>query len=76
MFATAAEIGTKPNRVAHIRSADDWRESVMVSFYAKKTAILAAVDKAGVDAVTWDWPADFDASEPGVTIESATAITD
>ena len=75
LYSRALNGGGKPNRAAHIAAAIDWLDSVLTSFYSKKSTILAAADQAAVDAVTWDWPTDFDASDPAVTIESAMAIT-
>jgi hypothetical protein len=69
------------NRKAHIKDVADWLDAVLVQFYAKKTSINAATTKTAVEAITWDWEAEFGASgtetaDPEVTIENSLAITD
>jgi len=76
LFATATADGLI-NRAAHIRAALDWGTAVMEEYRARRGDVLAAPDKAGVDAVAYGWPAWLAANpNPGVTVTTALAIPD
>ena len=69
------------NRKAHIKDALDWLDDVLTRFYSKKTSINAATTKTAVEAITWDWEAEYGASgtqtaDPEVTIENTLDISD
>jgi hypothetical protein len=78
---TALHAVALTNRKAHVKDAIDWLDDVLARFYSKKTSINAATTKTAVEAITWDWEAEFGDSgtqtaDPGVTIENTLAITD
>jgi len=69
------------NRKAHIKDYIDWLDDLLTRFYSKKTTINDAADKAAVDAVTWDWEAEFGPTgtqtvDPLITIENTLDISD
>jgi hypothetical protein len=75
MYDRAENTG-KTNRAAHVGPALDWvLETVLSYFYGKKDAIYATTTQAELDAIAWDFD-QFDASDPGVTIQSGLNITD
>lgn len=79
LLTDAKEAGNMPNRVAYIEQLWAWldtdQDSVFNYFYVKQAEILAAPDKATLDAITWDFSA-LEASMPTVSIEQARSITD
>lgn len=55
-------------KLARLDSVDSWMGSVLLRYYQLKGAIIAAPDNATLDAISWDFPAEFDATDPHVTI--------
>lgn len=73
-LAEAAGDG-KPNRRNYIKTSLDWVQTCIVHFYMKKGEVEAATTAASVDAVALALAA-FDATDPGITVSGALAITD
>lgn len=74
MLVQAAAMGYT-NRLAYVGAALAWVESVTAYYYQRKDALVAAMTVDGIAAVAWDFPANFDASDPRVTIRSAQNMT-
>lgn len=55
-------------KLALLDSVDAWMKDVLIYYYTKKTAIIAAPDQLTLDAISWDFPALFDATDPLVII--------
>lgn len=64
------------NRKAYIQEVWDWIDDVFTEYYSKKADIIAAADESALNAITWDLPTSFDASDPLKTIEAARTIVD
>lgn len=73
MYHQVATTGGLANRVAHIDNLFNWHDSVTDHFLAKSDDVNAATSAAAVAAVVMD-TAQFNATDPGVTIASTKAI--
>ena len=63
------------NRETHIQTAISWSDTVIAEWVGRNIALSAATTYAEAMAVSLDFSS-FDASDPGVTVSSALAITD
>ena len=65
----------KLNRAAYIAQVFSWRDSVLGHYAQKAGELNAASTHAGLMAVAWDF-AQFDASDPRVTVICALSVPD
>jgi len=63
------------NRANYIVQALGWVDSIFTYYYTKKAEIEAATKDAEIAAVTWDF-AQFDDTDPVVSIKEARSIPD
>jgi hypothetical protein len=68
------------NRATYIEALLDWVVSISTNYYdVKRAAIVAATDKAGVEALTFTYDeiaSAFDETDPGTSLAGARQIVD
>lgn len=69
----AAEKDGLTDREAYIQQLPDWTDTVIAHYRVKRADIIACGTAAAVAAVTWDF-SQFNASDPGVSIDGALDI--
>ena len=73
-LANEGQTAGMTNRLAHIQQLGDWFKATGDELAAKRQAVNAATDAAGVRAVSLDL-ATLRSSDPGITVRSAQQIT-
>lgn len=71
---TEAVIMSYPNRIAYIGQALAWVKTCIGYYYAKEDELDAADSHEAVDAVTWDFAGEHDASDPQITLRIASEM--
>lgn len=59
------------NRMAYIFTGANWIKNTIGFYYTKRDEIISKTTISDVNAVVWDLPATFDASDPNMTLEQA-----
>jgi hypothetical protein len=62
------------NRAAYIGQLNTWFMSVLTYVGTTQAAISAAADQPTLSAIAWNFPSNFDSTDPAITIAGALAI--